>query len=122
MNGTVVRKISAAVAALACVSFSGWASATIYYVSGTVQLVMAQDSGFGANSDWFSLNGVAPHGTCPGGGGTTSNMVIAMKDDQYGSRQYAFVLAAFMTGTSLTVRVDDANKNAGGGCYAEFIW
>jgi len=99
----------------------GWASATIYSVQGTVGMLMAQDSGFGANGDWFTLSGVAPQGTCPKAGVGT-DMGIWLKDDQNGSRQYAFVLAAWMAGMTFNVRVDDTFKNAGGGCYAEFIY
>jgi hypothetical protein len=122
MNRRATRQIGISIIAMSCICFSSWASATIYYVTGTVELIMAQDSGFGPNSDWFSLNGVGPQGGCPSGGGTTSNMAIALKDDGNGSRQYAFILAAFTQGLTLTVRVEDTNKNGPGQCYAEFMW
>jgi len=101
--------------------FAGTASAAIYYVSGTVQFVVAQDSGFGTNSDGFTLNGVPPQGACGANTGISPNMLALVKDDQYGSRQYALVMAALASGTTLTVRVDDTYKN-GTLCYAEFIW
>lgn len=112
---------AAIIAACAYLAIPSWASATIYYVTGTVSFVMAQDSDFGADSDWFTLNGVSPQGGC-GGGGVGSAMGIAIKDDQNGSRQYALVLAAWTAGTTISVRVDDTYKNANGVCYAEFIW
>lgn len=117
----IQTKLAAILVLCACLSVPSWASATIYWVQGTVGLLMAQDSGFGANGDWFTLSGVAPQGTCPKAGVGT-DMGIWLKDDQNGSRQYAFVLAAWMAGMTFTVRVDDTIKNAAGGCYAEFIY
>lgn len=109
------------VLACACFSMPGWASANIYYVSGTVDILVVQDSAFGPDGDWFTLGGVGPQGDC-GAGGIGTEMGIFIKDDQNGSRQFSMVLAAWTAEKGLSVRVDDTYKNASGGCYAEFIY
>lgn len=97
------------------------AHATVYYVSGTVENLVAIDSGFGPNDDWVSLNGVAPQGAC-GAGGIGSNMAAAIRDDGNGQRQYAQLLAAKATSTVVNIRVEDTYKNGNGICYLEFLW
>ncbi len=116
-----LRRTGVAAALTIGTLLAGTASASIFYVSGTVQLMVAQDTGFGANADGFVLNGVPPQGSCAANPAFSSNMLILVKDDQYGSRQYALVMAALASGTTLTVRVDDTYKN-GAACFAEFIW
>jgi hypothetical protein len=121
MKKGMLRKGAVAIAIALGMTFAGSASATIYYVSGTVQLLMGIDSGFGPNDDWFSLNGVGPQGAC-GAGGVGSNMAAAVKDDNNGQRQWALILAAKNAGTVINLRVDDTFKNGNGVCYAEYIW
>jgi len=121
MNRSTLRSSGAALVSALGLALAGPAGATVYYVSGTIENLVAIDSGFGPNDDWVSLNGVGPQGGC-GAGGLGSNMAAAIKDGGNGQRQFAQLLAAKTAGTVVNFRVDDTYKNANGVCYLQYLW
>jgi hypothetical protein len=68
MNRSTLRHTFVMLIAALGFAFAGPASATIFYVSGTIENLVDIDSGFGPNDDWVSLNGVGPQGGCTTGG------------------------------------------------------
>ena len=104
-------------AILSCVA-ANYAAAAAYQGIGTVHTLNADDlSVFGANTNWFELNGVVSLGNCRAWNGT----VFRLKDDQHGQQMYAMIMAAFISGTSITVYADDTYVDSNGYCYAQQV-
>jgi hypothetical protein len=104
-----------------------WAVSTIFIVSsacaatyngtGSVYLLRSHDAAIGL--DWFSLVGVTSLGACKTADG--GFVAIRIKDDSRGSRHFAIVLSAKLSGIPITAWVDDTNVDSAGYCYVQFL-
>ena len=95
------------------------ACATTYQASGTVLKVVNLDRAtYGTNPDSALIYGFTTAGTCATNDGLVA---VILKDDEGGKRQLASLLAAKVSGTGVTVRVDDTKKNAAGFCYLQVL-
>jgi len=90
-----------------------------YGGSGTVNYFVISDSSFGTNFDYFALTGVTALGNCPKANGL---VLLKLKDDAKGQRQFSYVLAAKMTESTITVQVDDTVLDPSGYCYARQLY
>jgi hypothetical protein len=117
-TGIFSRSIGLAAVTLGLL-FGESASGAQYGGSGTVGFFVVSDLSFGPNFDYFALNGVTALGTCPTANGL---VVLKLKDDAKGQRQYSYVLAAKVTGSTISVQVDDTVLDPSGYCYARQIY
>lgn len=123
MKKTAVRRVSECAALLAsaiCVGMAPLvpAHAAPYEPTSTVLFIRSHDTSFGANVDWFAMQGVTSAGNCAKDNGL---VVFRFKDDLRGQRHFAMLLAARQTGTPVTVSVDDTNHDGNGYCYVRWI-
>lgn len=63
---------------------------------------------------WFTLEGVSSAGTCKTWHG---NVLFAMDNEQ----SYSMILSAYMADKEISIRYDDANKNAHGWCNSTHV-
>jgi hypothetical protein len=95
------------------------AHANAYVASGTVVNIYTNDlNWFGANTDWFDVSGVTSLGTC---GTSQGYVVFRIRDDVRGQRMFAGLTAAKLAGNSITVSVDEQDKDSTGFCFAQWI-
>lgn len=66
--------------------------------------------------DWFVLSTFNP-----GAAGTCASNSVRIKNDLDGQRMYKLILAARMTNTTVTIHLDEANKDAAGFCYLDYV-
>ena len=86
--------------------------------SGEVSLLRSHDSRIENDIDWFSLKGVSSIGSCKKSG---EEVVLRLKDDERGNRQYSMLLAAKMASAEIVVAVDDLVVDSLGYCYVASI-
>lgn len=89
-----------------------------YSATGQIAFIRAHDIIVGQNIDWFAVTGATSMGQCLLSEGL---VVLRIKDDQRGQRQFALITAAKTAGTPITVVVDDANVDPWGYCYVRYI-
>jgi hypothetical protein len=94
------------------------ADATMYNGSGFVEKIFSGDRVSRGPNDSFLISGFASAGSCATNDGLVG---LTLRDDEGGRRQLAMVLAAKMTGVQVSIRVDDAVKNANGFCYVFLV-
>ena len=109
---------SKAVFWMAIPMLSSVASAAVFSGTGTINSLISSDSTWGADADYFVVNGVTSLGTCPTQGGM---VVFILKDDAKAQRQFAMVLSARSTEAAVTVVVDDTYVSSQGYCYLRHI-
>lgn len=102
---------------LAMVAIS--ANAATFNYTGEVALLRSHDIGLGLNSDWIALKGFGSAGIC--GISDEGYVVLRIKDDDHGKRQFSLALSAFMSGKQVGVNVDDTLKDASGYCFLRYI-
>jgi len=96
-----------------------WAYAAPHNASGTVNLLNLPDGASqGANQSWVTVTGVTSLGSCPTNGGL---VLLRMRDDVPGQKQFATLLAAKVSGSNVAVFVDDAYVDPTGFCYLLFL-
>lgn len=95
------------------------AMAVVHSGTGTVHTLDTTDlTTFGANADWFELNGVTGLGSC---GVWNQGTLFRVKDDAHGQQMYAMLMSAYVSGIPVTVYADDTYKDSSGYCYAEQV-
>ncbi len=92
------------------------ANAATYTISGQVALLRSHDAALGL--DWFSLAGASSAGACGTYGGA---VVMRLRDDARGQRQFSMLLAAKMSGTAVQVTLDDSVVDGYGHCYVRYL-
>jgi len=101
-------------------TLSAPANSAQYTFTGQVQSVVTTDSNLGSNLDYISISGASSAGQCYVADGL---VVIRMRDDLRGQRQFALALAAKLSGTPLTVVLDDINQRGSDGfCYVRVLY
>jgi hypothetical protein len=95
-------------------------TATQYSGAGTVHTLDAADlTSYGANTNWFELNGVAGFGNCKA---WNQGTMFRIRDDLRGQQMYATLMAAFLAGMPVTVYADDTYTDGNGYCYAQQVF
>ena len=104
---------------MASVLFSSLLSAQQYSHTGNVMKLRSHDlTNYGAGVDWVSIQGFQSAGLCKLSG---PYVVIRVKDDDHGKKQFSMLLAAKISNRTVTVWVDDTYSDVGGYCYLSFI-
>ena len=95
------------------------AHATQYTGLGTINVLRAYDSvAGGPDFGYLLVNGFSAAGACD----TVNSLVILrIRDDSLGSRQFATALTAQALGGEVRVNVDDAFVDETGACYLRYI-
>jgi hypothetical protein len=102
--------------------FSVPANSALYTFTGAVATLDIADSTLGANLDYLSISGLSSAGACMTGG-SAGLVVIRMRDDDRGKQQFALTLAAKMSGTTLTVVLDDVGlRDSNGYCFVRELY
>jgi len=91
-------------------------NAAQYIKEGTIHRLGAIDSR--QDADFVILNGFTEAGSCPLSGGL---VVGRFHSGDNGSRSFAIALAAKMAGKSITLVVNDSDKNSNGSCYVHSV-
>lgn len=87
---------------------SGISNAATTTYSGTVAYLRVHDlAAEGVNSTWVTISGFTSFGTC---GVQGEGVILKIKDDDNGKRQFAMLTAAHIAGKKVLVGVDDARK------------
>ena len=87
--------------------------------TGTVYRLRTHDRDYGADADWVSLVGVTSLGNCKTA--DAGYVLMRIRDDVKGQRMFTLALTSKVSGTPLTVFVDDTVVDSLGYCYALFI-
>jgi len=96
-----------------------FADAAPHNASGTVNILNLPDGASqGPNQSWVTIAGVSSLGTCPTNGGL---VLLRLRDDIPGQKQFSTLLAAKLTGSNVSVFVDDAYVDPAGFCYLLFL-
>jgi hypothetical protein len=118
IHGKLLCKLAALSAVALEVIFSGPAVGATYTGNGTIYALVINDSSWGADADYLTVNGVASLGTCP----TMNGLVVLMlKDDSKAQRMFAALLAAKTAGTPVTIDADDTYRSTQGYCYLRHV-
>jgi len=98
------------------------AVAAPYTATGTVTNVQSVDPSTSttyypgsALGDWFVLSGFTAAGNCHKA--DTGQILVEVKNDVAGRRQYTTVLTAMTLGRTVSIAIDDSNRDANGYCY-----
>lgn len=91
----------------------GWAQSH----TGTINLLRAQYAATG-DSHYLLVNGFTAAGTCPLSGGL---VIMRLRGDKNGDRQFAVALTAQAISKSVRVAVNDTITDSGGSCYLAYI-
>jgi len=99
------------------------ASAATFTATGTVSMIQSQDQSTvntyfpgSVAGDWFLVTGFNTAGACQKFG-TTGQVIIQVKNDVQGRRQYTTALTAMSLGRTVNISVSDLNKDSVGYCY-----
>lgn len=94
------------------------ANAEVIVYTGKVSTLRSHESSLGPNNDWFALKGLDSAGACPSDDG---GVVIRLKDDEKGKRQFSMVMAAYMADKTVRVHIDDNLKDQHGYCFLRYV-
>ena len=101
------------------VFIGGPAVASEFTASGTVKNLRSHNESYGTDIDWVTIEGFTSAGSC--GKRSDGSVRIAIKNDEYGKRQFSTLLAAKMSNVAVTVTVDDSYKSASNTCYLAYV-
>ena len=104
--------------ALILIASSNIASAAFFTHTGAISILRTHDSNIGTDVDWVSVSGFTVAGSCRTSSGY---VVVRIRDDAKGQRQYAMVLSAAMGGQMVTLRLNEDVKDSAGYCYLDYM-
>jgi len=113
-----LKALATAVLAVGVCSGSLTAQAARTEYTGTVAIIRVHDSVEGANKSWFTLDGFTSWGSC---GTSNGGVLLRLRDDENGKRQFAMLTAAEVSGRKVRVGVDDTLKDNLGYCWAWYL-
>jgi hypothetical protein len=93
--------------------------AATFSFTGSVKTIRTHDIKFGENVSWITLEGFTSAGTCKTRG--NGHVLVRLKNDETGKRAYSAALSAKMASKTITVYVDDTQKDIDGIFLLEYI-
>lgn len=94
-------------------------NAQTYSHYGKVQQIRSHDlERWGSNADWILVEGFNNGGNCRLYGDT---VLVRIKDDEHGKKQFSMVMMAYAMGKSVNVFVDDTVQDASGWCFLRYM-
>ena len=96
----------------------GFAGADTFYNTSTVKALNVMSSANAAFDDSVTLNGFTSAGTC---GTENGFVVIRVRDDERGKKQFSLLMAAKLAGKEVTVRLREDRVDANGQCYLDVL-
>ena len=114
------HRVTAIVAAVVGLCFAELAVGAMHGGSGSVHGLVIAESYYGPNADYFVLDGLTALGTCAKQG--DGLVVLRLKDDAKGERQFSFILQAKMAGIPVSVDADDTEVDAEGYCFVRHVY
>jgi len=115
--GGALRKAGGPLFLAATLGMAAPAGAITFSHTGQIKLLRAHVSTIQANADWLAVENT-PANNC---GDSAGFVVLRLRDDSAGERQYAMALSAAVAGLDVMVTINDAHRDSGGYCFLQHI-